>query len=105
MGLHYFFVPHPAGPFVLPALREETRIDVKGLAGALTPSAGLEGLFTRPPPAYQSQNQAEKARVLKEKLDADTELAEAAVRRERARAALADAEREVAEAKRRAKKL
>jgi hypothetical protein len=42
---------------------------------------------------------------LKEKLDADAEIAEAAVRRERARAALADAEREVKEAKRRAKEL
>jgi hypothetical protein len=42
------------------------------------------------------QKQADRERTLTSKLDADTEIAEAAIRLERARAALADAEREVA---------
>jgi hypothetical protein len=100
VGMYYLFVPHRAATYILPALRDEDRIDAGGLADALTPS---DESLINPPPAYQSRSQAAKASALKAKLDADAEVAEAAIRRERARAALADAEREVKEAKRRAR--
>jgi hypothetical protein len=48
-------------------------------------------------PLYHYENQAKKARALKEKLDEDASLAQAAIRRERAR----DAERALPSAKRR----
>ena len=43
------------------------------------------GEFDNLKPAFHYRNQAEKARMLKEKLDSDAELARAAIRRERAR--------------------
>jgi hypothetical protein len=51
-------------------------------------------------PTFHHENRAERERALKDKLDADTEIALATIRLERARAALADAERDV-EAERR----
>jgi hypothetical protein len=53
---------------------------------------------------FHYRQQAEKARVLKEKLDADADIAEATIRRERARAALEDAERDIQEVKKRGRK-
>jgi hypothetical protein len=80
MGLpivsHWLFVKHPAEPVVAPALRRGSAIDVDKLANA---------------------------RALKQKLRADAEVAEAIERRERARAALIRAEREVEQAKRNTK--
>jgi hypothetical protein len=87
--LHWLFVKHPTEPVILPALRGE-----KPMLSAGASDVGAK-------PAYHYQNQAEKARAVKEKLDADTEIAEATIKRERARAALLDAEYEVEEAKRR----
>ena len=55
-------------------------------------------------PTYRSENAAERSRVLQEKLDADAEIAKATLRRERARAALADAEQEVEEVQRRSER-
>jgi hypothetical protein len=54
-------------------------------------------------PTYQSENQPGRARALKQKLRADAEVAEAIERRERTRAALIRAEREVEQAKRNTK--
>jgi len=98
--LHWMFVKHPAEPVVAPALRKGSAIDVDKLANALTPDITK---IAKPPPAYQSENQAERARALKQKLRDDAEVAEATERRERARAALIRAEREVEEAKRNTK--
>lgn len=56
------------------------------------------------PPVYRSENAAERSRTLKEKLDADAAIAAATLRRERARAALADAENEVEEIARRSER-
>jgi hypothetical protein len=101
MGLpvvsHWLFVKHPAEPVVAPALRRGSAIDVDKLANALTPNIIK---IAKPPPTYQSENQAGRARALKQKLRADAEVAEAIERRERARAALIRAEREVEQAKR-----
>ena len=98
-GCHYLFVPHPAEPIIRPALRQGTSIDTAALADVVEPV--IKHLH-HPPPVYQSENQAARARALKDKIDADTELAEAALRRERAAAELRDAERRLAEAKRKA---
>jgi hypothetical protein len=94
---HWLFVKHPTTPVILPALRGEKPIDTESVARMLSSGASDVGAK----PVYHYQNQAEKARAVKEKLDADTEIAEATIRRERARAALLDAEYEVEEAKRR----
>jgi hypothetical protein len=98
-GCHYLFVPHAAEPIITPALRRGTSIDTAALADVIEPDMKH---FHHPPPAYQSENQAARARALKDKIDADTELAEAALRRERAAAELKHAERRLAEAKRKA---
>jgi hypothetical protein len=95
MGTYWLFVPHPAAAIVLPALHSDQKIDAKGLARTLAQGATDTGSKS----TVEYEVQAEKARRLKEKLDADAEIAEATIRRERARAALEDAEREVAEAK------
>jgi hypothetical protein len=59
---------------------------------ATGPSANLPGA-----PTFHYENQAERERALSDKLGADTEIAQATVRLERARAALADAEQAAAE--------
>jgi len=66
--LDYLFVKYPAAPSAVDG----------------TPSA----------PAFHYENQAERERALNDKLNADTEIAQATIRLERARAALADAEEE-----------
>jgi hypothetical protein len=86
-GWDYYFVKHPAEPIVNEALSSGTAIDNHALASALTTSAEE---INNPLPAWHYEHQAEKARKLKEKLDRDTELARAAIVRERARAALED---------------
>jgi hypothetical protein len=101
MGGYWLFVAHPAQAIVLPALQNDQKIDTKGLARTLAEGATDTGVKS----TVEYEVQAEKARRLKEKLDADAAIAEATIRRERARAALEDAEREVNEAKYRSGKL
>ncbi len=91
-GWHYLFVRHPAEPVVRPALKSGGAIDIKAIAKALWPSSSD---IEEPPPAYKSQHMKERAEALKAKLEAYAGLAKAMERRERARAALADAERQV----------
>ena len=62
--------------------------------------AGYHYLFVTQPIVVE----AKRAEAEKDKLDADSEVVEATIRRERARAALLDAEREVEEAKTRAER-
>jgi len=94
-GCHYLFVRHPTEPIVMPALRSGDAIDHKALAKTLREEADDAGFK----PVFHYKNMAEKARQVREKLDADADIAEATIRRERARAALLDAEREVENAK------
>jgi hypothetical protein len=81
-GCNYLFVLHPAEQVVKTALRAGQPLDGAALAAALAPD--LHHLST-PPPVYHSENQAARARALREKLEADQALAEKAVRREEAR--------------------
>jgi len=99
-GANDIFVQHPAEPIVDAALREGRKLDTSALRDALTPTREDLNL-DRPTQHYQDQTR--KARALTEKLREDTRLAEAAVRRERARAALQDAARSAPRPKRRRK--
>lgn len=91
-GWHYLFVSHPATGIAMPPLREGTLFPKAMLGASLRPDATQ--LFELPP-AYQSQNLAEKARALRDKIDADAEIAAAAMRRDRARAAKIQADEEL----------
>ena len=86
-GWDYYFIKHPAESVIEQALSTGEGTDYDALAAALTTNLAE---FNDPPSAWHSRNQAEKAAALKEKLDADARLAEAAIARERAR----DAERD-----------
>jgi hypothetical protein len=99
-GFDYLFVTHRVEPIVLPALRRGRAIDKDAFADALMPQTGDLDAST---PVFRSQNQAARARAVRGKLEVDAQVAEAMERRERARAALKDAEREAEEAERRAK--
>jgi hypothetical protein len=76
---------HPAEPVVAPALRTGSAINAHKLADVLTPDP--RDLDLRKP-AFRHKHDAEKAKALKEKLDADADLAEATIRREQKRAEL-----------------
>jgi hypothetical protein len=96
-GWNYLFVRHPVEPTVLPALNTGAAINTQSVAQTLASGASDQGTM----PTYHYENQAEKARELANQLERDATLAEAALKREHARAALADAERELELAKRR----
>lgn len=85
IGWHYLWVEHPAEPIINQAIDDGQAIDGDALAKALTPT-GID-LFDIQQPAWYSEQQTKKARALKEKLDEDARLAEAAIARERAWAA------------------
>ncbi len=74
----YLFVKYPTAP-------------------AATPGAGTGGSA----PTFHLENRAQAERAMKDKFDAEAEIADATIRRERARAALEDAEQEVEAARRR----
>ena len=93
---HYFFTEHAAEPIVTPALEAGAAINHNALADVL--EQGLDDAGDKSSVYYETQ--ALKAKKLKEKLDADAEIAAATMRRERARAALLDAERDLENAKR-----
>ena len=86
----YYLVRHPADSIVTAALRERQALDATALQAALTPAPSALALAK---PLYHTKNQTENARALRQKLDADALLAQAAVRRERARAACQESER------------
>lgn len=81
-GCNYLFVRHPAEQVVKDALRNGKPIDGAALVAALAPDVSQ---LDTPPPVYHSENQAARARALREKLEADQALAEKVVRREEAR--------------------
>ena len=56
-------------------------------------------------PTFQCESEAHAVRAIKDKLDADSEIAEATMRLERARMLLADAEQEADEDRRRASRV
>jgi hypothetical protein len=99
--LDFMFRRHPVEPAVLAALRKGTAVDAAALSKALMPN--LRDIAA-PKPTFRSKNQAARARAVAEKLEADAEIAEAVERRERARAALIRAKREVADAQRKGKR-
>jgi hypothetical protein len=74
--LHYLFAKYPAQP------------------------TAPEGVGSAP--TFQYESEAHAVRAIKDKLDADSEIAEATMRLERARMLLADAEQEAEEDRRRA---
>lgn len=82
-GWHYLFVPHPAAAVAAPALRTGSLFNKRTLGEALRPNP-LE--LRDHPPEYKSWNLFRRARALKEKIQEDTEIADAAMRRDRARA-------------------
>jgi len=93
-GWDYLFVKHPAADIVNSAVDAGTAIHGQSLARALWVSP--QDIFQWRP-RWHYEHQAEKARKLREKLDRDTELARAAIARERARAELHDEKRASAE--------
>lgn len=97
-GWDYVFVKHPVQPLVETAIGDGTSIDTRGVAKTLKAGAYDRGAH----PAYHYENQAEKARAIRDALEKDAAAADALRRREEARAELAEAERQVEEAKRRA---
>lgn len=88
-GWHYLFAKHPATPAVTGAIASNTSINMHALALAVTPSASeLSGLPARPGVAYRAE--AKRTQELADKLEADTQLVETAIARERLRARAAD---------------
>jgi hypothetical protein len=81
--LHYHFVKHPAESAVKEALKHRRPLDGERLADLF--SFDLMKVV-KPPAAFKSRNQARRAEALRDKLKADQELAEEAIRREQARA-------------------
>ena len=82
---HYYFTQHPAVSIVEPALRAGQPIDYKAAKPFLTPDPKA---MKNPPPTYVSKVQQERAEALKDAVQADADVAEAIVKRERARAKL-----------------
>lgn len=95
-GWNYVFVAHPAAPIVRPAMRG-TSVDVEGLANVLVEGAHDSGDEA----TYHYEHQAQKARELAERLNAESAVAEARAERERRRAELAEAKRYLEDARRR----
>jgi hypothetical protein len=96
-----FLVNHAAEPIVSTALKEGQELETRNLREALTPRPTDLKLNK---PVYHYEHQAEKARALATKLNEDAHVAEAAMRRERALAALKEAEHELQEVERRTKR-
>jgi hypothetical protein len=96
-GLHYLFVPHPAEAVAAEALRSGDLFDKDMLADALT---GAVDEFDQYPPLHETENQLRRAHALRNRIEVDGDIAEAAMRRDRARAAQAEAEKDLREARR-----
>lgn len=95
-GWHYLFVSHPATRVAGPPLRSGSLFPKVELAHALRPDPAQ--LFDHPP-AYKSRDMTEKAQALRDKIEADADIAAAAMRRDRARAAKMQADAELREAR------
>jgi hypothetical protein len=87
-GCNYLFVRHPVAPTIASALLSGDAIDIKTVAATLAEGASDQGSK----PAHHYEHQAEKAREIAEQLERDAAVAEAALKRERARTELAEAE-------------
>ena len=86
-GAHYVLVPHAADGVVRAALKNDISINRAQFSAAMRIDRGI---FTLPAMPFIARNQAARARALKDKLEADADLARSAVNRERARAAAKD---------------
>jgi hypothetical protein len=96
-GFHYLFTTHPASGLVFPGLSAGGSIDIGELAHTLSDDAADEGAA----PAYRYGNQAEKARALTDRLEAENAAMDAKIARAKARIEFEQAERELSAAKRR----
>ena len=85
LGWEYLFVKHPAEHAVSSALRSGEPIDGSAISGVVSADEPEDVLFPSLHARFNARR-AERARALRDKLNADAELAEAIVRRERARA-------------------
>jgi hypothetical protein len=97
VGRDWYTREHPAEKVVAPAVKAKRAIDINQLADALTPDVRDLELHS---PSYRFRHDAEKARALKEKLDADAALAESAMRREKKQAELRRKRAEIAKLER-----
>lgn len=95
-GYHYLVVRHPVEAVAAPALRSGGLLDKKKLVDALR---GDPNEFTDHPPLHRTQNLLRRAHLLREKIETDADIAEAAMRRDRARALQAEAEADLREAR------
>jgi len=87
-GIELLFLRHPAEPVVALALWADQPVDADALHAAMTHD--LEESLHPDRSIYYYRRQTDKAHALKALLDADARLAEAAIRRERARRQLSD---------------
>lgn len=92
---HFMFVRHPAHEVVKTALDNNVAIDVAAAAAAFKKDRVV---VTDAPSAAETRAKQRRAEELKQQLDADTALAEAMVRRERAKAAYEETQQEVRQA-------
>ncbi len=95
-GYHYLFVRHPAEEIAAPALRSGDLFDKEKLADALAVSVEE---FDQHPPLHETENQVRRAQALRDRIEVDGDIAEAAMRRDRARAAQVEAEKDLREAR------
>jgi hypothetical protein len=93
-GYHYLFVRHPVEAAVGSALRTGELFDRAKVAAAFRDDS--KTLFEHPP-LHQTVNELRRGRVFREKTEMDADLAQAMMRRDRARAAQAAAEVELEE--------
>ena len=93
-GIAYVLVRHPATRIVLPALgRDHAAINAAAMSRALTTSPRS---LVHPPARFISEKKRQRAEALEARLLADTRLARAVMERERAHAAMRDAQIQVA---------
>jgi len=95
-GFHYLFVRHPAEAVAGEALRSGDLFDKEKLVDALT---GETHDLQEHPPVHETLNLLRRAQLLREKIEIDGDIADAAMRRDRARAAQAEAEKDLRKAR------
>lgn len=91
-GYHYFFVAHPAQEAISTALNTGELVDVEKFAEAYNKEPALAGEHVS---LTETLAQTLNTQALHEKVEADAALAEALMRRDRARAAQKEAEDEL----------
>jgi hypothetical protein len=96
-GCNYLFVRHPAAGILSQRKNRGKSVDLTKLADTLAAGAADPGVAA----TFHYEHQADQARVLAEKLQAEAAMTEALAERERRRAEFEEAERLLTEARRR----